>query len=235
MLGVFWSFLNPLLMLAVYTFVFAEVFGLRWSQTSTNRMEFAIVLFAGLLVFGVFSECVSRAPGLVVANPNYVKKVVFPLQIFTWVTVFTALFHFCIGLLVLLSAILFVQGGIPPTALLLPLVLLPFLLFCAGLTWFLSALGVYVRDIGQVVGVAISAMMFLSPLFYPVSAVPAAYRPVLYLNPLTFPIEQVRGVLVWGKAPDWPLLSVYMGCCLLVALAGLGWFNRTRRGFADVL
>jgi lipopolysaccharide transport system permease protein len=235
MLGIFWSFLNPLLMLGIYTFVFTEVFRMRWTAAGTNKFEFAVVLFAGLLMFSIFAECMTRAPGLIVGNPNYVKKVVFPLQIFTWVSLFTALFHFGIGLLVLLGAKLYVDNAIPFTALLLPVVLVPFLLFCAGLTWFLSALGVYVRDIGQIIGVVVTALMFLSPLFFPAAAVPEAYRALLHLNPLTFPIEQTRNVLVWGTMPNWAGVSVYFVACLAVAQLGLWWFNRTRRGFADVL
>jgi lipopolysaccharide transport system permease protein len=235
MLGIFWSFLNPLLMLSVYTFVFTEVFRVRWSPGTGGKLEFAIVLFAGMLVFSMFAECVSRAPGLIVGNPNYVKKVVFPLQIFTWVSVGTALFHFGVGLLVLAAALMYAEGVLQPSVLLLPLVMVPFVLFCAGLTWFLSALGVYVRDIGQIIGIVVSALMFLSPLFFPVSAVPEKYRALLMINPLTFPIEQVRSVLVWGRAPDWTSLAAYAAACLAVAIAGLWWFNRTRRGFADVL
>ena len=235
MLGVFWSFLNPLLMLSVYTFVFTEVFRVRWDSGSSGKLEFAIVLFAGMLVFSMFAECVSRAPGLIVGNPNYVKKVIFPLQIFTWVSVCTALFHFGVGLLVLAAALLYAEGVLQPTALLLPFVMVPFVLFCAGLTWFLSALGVYVRDIGQIIGIVISALMFLSPLFFPISAVPEKYRALLMINPLTFPIEQVRSVLVWGRPPDWTSLAAYAAACLAVAIGGLWWFNRTRRGFADVL
>jgi len=236
MLGPLWSLLNPLLMLSVYTFVFTQVFGLRWSGSATsNKFEFSIMLFAGLLVFSLFSECVVRAPGLIISNPNYVKKVVFPLQIFAWVSLGTALFHFTVGVLVLLAATLIVRGAIPATALSLPLALLPFLLFCAGLTWFLSALGVYLRDIGQIVGVIVSALMFLSPVFFPSSAMPKAYQSLLLLNPLTFPIEQVRDVLVWGRTPDWMGLVVYSILCVTVASCGLWWFNRTRRGFADVI
>jgi len=235
MLGIVWSLLNPLLMLAIYTFVFTEVFRMRWGGGGGDKFEFAILMFTGLLLFYFFGECITRAPGLIVGNPNYVKKVIFPLQIFTWVATFTALFHYAIGLIVLFAAIWFVRGAVPLTALLLPLVIAPFLLFCAGLTWFLSALGVYVRDIGQVIGVAVSALMFLSPLFFPVTAVPEQFRHLLLFNPLTFPIELSRDLLVWGRLPDWSALAMYALVCLLVAWSGLWWFNRTRRGFADVL
>jgi lipopolysaccharide transport system permease protein len=235
MLGIFWSFLNPLLMLLVYTFVFTEVFQIRWRTASSSKIEFAIVLFAGLILFSVFAECVSRAPALIVNNPNYVRKVVFPLQTFAWVTLLTAAFHYAIGLIVLLIASLFAFGSIPLTACLLPLLLVPFLLFCIGLTWFLSAIGVFVRDIGQVIGLVVTALMFLSPLFYPAAAVPANYRWLFDLNPLSFPIEASRKLLIWGQLPDWTDLGLYTLFSSAVALLGLWWFNQTRRGFADVL
>jgi len=235
MLGIFWSFLNPLLMLAIYTFVFTEVFQLRWRPASGSKIEFAVVLFAGLILFTMFSECLSRAPGLIVGNPNYVRKVVFPLQVFAWVTLLTAAFHYAVGLVVLLLAGLFAFGSIPATALLLPLLLAPFALFCLGLTWFLSALSVFVRDISQVIGLLVMALMFMSPLFYPVNAIPEGYRWIFSFNPLTFPIEMSRQLLIWGELPDWSGLGEYTLFALAIAWAGLWWFNRTRRGFADVL
>jgi lipopolysaccharide transport system permease protein len=236
MLGIFWSFLNPLLMLSVYTFVFTEVFRMRWTPTGgANKLEFAVILFAGQLVFTLFAECVGRAPGLIVSNPNYVKRVVFPLEIFTWVSLLTAMFHFCVGLLVLLPVLLYTYGSVPFTALLLPLAILPMALLCAGLGWLLGALGVYVRDIGQIIGLVITALMFLSPLFYPASAVPAAHRWLLDLNPLTMPIESARQLLIFGELPDPLKWSIHLAACAVTAAVGLWVFNRTRRGFSDVL
>lgn len=235
MLGVLWSFFSPLLMLSVYTFVFTEIISVRWPSTGGSKTEVAIVLFAGMLVFSVFAECVSRAPTLITSNPNYVKRVIFPLEILTWVTVFTALFHYAIGLLVLVGAVVLIKGSLPASILLLPIVILPLLLFSAGLCWFLSAIGVYVRDVGQIIGLVVVALMFLSPLFFPISAVPENYRPLFALNPLTRPMEWTRGLIIWNELPPLDELGVYWLLCGSVAIVGLWAFNRMRRGFADVI
>jgi lipopolysaccharide transport system permease protein len=233
-LGLLWSFVTPVLMLTVYTFVFGMIFRSRWTADGESRFEFALVLFAGLIVFNLFSECVTRAPGLVLANVNYVKKVIFPLEILPWVVLGSALFHAAISLLVLAGALALTQG-LHPTILLLPLVLAPLLLLILGLSWLLAALGVFVRDIGQFINLAMTALLFLSPIFYPASALPESVRDWLFLNPLTFMIEQTRAVLIWGKWPDWGGLGLYALLMLPVAWLGFAWFQRTRKGFADVL
>ena len=235
LLGLLWSFLNPIFMLAVYTFVFSVVFQARWGPASESKVEFAAVLFAGMIVHSLFAECLNRAPGLILGNVNYVKKVVFPLEILPWVAMGSALFHAAISVLVLLIFFAWTQHYLYWTALLLPVLLLPLVLFTMGLTWFLAATGVFLRDVGQTTGVVTTALLFLSPVFYPVSALPEAYRPLIYLNPLTFMIEQARGILLWGTMPDWSGLGAYLIFGFLTAWAGLFWFQKTRRGFADVL
>lgn len=234
-LGLLWSFVNPVLLLTVYTFVFGIVFRARWGQGSGDRLEFALVLFAGLIMFNLFSECLTRAPGLVLGNVNYVKKVIFPLEILPWVSLGSALFHAAVSLVVLLLFLLLSGHGVSWTVLLLPIVLAPFALLIQGLSWLLASIGVFVRDIGQVVGMAMTVLLFMSPIFYPADALPAAIRPWLFLNPLTFIIEQSRDVLIWGKLPDWYGLIMYALIALAVAWAGLFWFQKTRKGFADVL
>ena len=234
-MGILWSFFNPVFMLAVYTFVFSVVFKARWSGGSDSKTEFALVLFAGLIVFNLFAECVNRAPGLILSNVNYVKKVVFPLEILPWVALGSALFHALISLGVWLIAYLILFGVPHITVLLLPLVFLPFLLFIMGLTWGLASLGVYLRDVSQFIGIVTTALMFLSPLFFPSSAMPENYRHLLLLNPLTPVIEQAREVLYWGKMPDMTLLSVYLLAGAFIAWLGFAWFQKTRKGFADVL
>lgn len=234
-MGILWSFLNPLFMLIVYTFVFSVVFKARWSGGSESRTEFALVLFAGLLIFNLFSECINRAPGLIVGNQNYVKKVVFPLEILPWVGLGAALFHGAVSLAVWLVAYLIFFGMPHATMLYLPLILLPFCLFIMGLSWGLASLGVYLRDVGQFISLLTTVLMFLSPIFYPASSLPETYRAVMYLNPLTPVIEQTRDVLFWGKAPDFALLSVYLVTTSIVAWFGFAWFQKTRKGFADVL
>ncbi|MGK5024667.1 ABC transporter permease [Janthinobacterium sp. RB2R34] len=236
-LGLAWSFFNPVFMLVVYTFVFSEIFKSRWGGVGLeeSKTQFAIVLFVGMIVLGLFSEVVNRAPGLVQANVNYVKKVVFPLEILPLIVMGAALFHALISLGVLLSAFLLLNGYLHWTALLLPLVLLPLMILTMGLAWILASFGVFLRDVGQFVTILTTVLTFLSPIFYPVSAVPAAARVFIMANPLTFIIEQSRAVLLWGHLPDWSGLGLYTLLALLFAWAGFAWFQKTRKGFADVL
>lgn len=234
-MGILWSFLNPVFMLLVYTFVFSVVFKARWNADSDSKTEFALVLFAGLIVFNLFAECVNRAPGLILSNVNYVKKVVFPLEILPWVTLGSALFHTLISLAVWIIAYFILFGMPHVTVLLLPLVILPLLLFVMGVTWGLSSLGVYLRDVSQFIGVVTTVLMFLSPIFFPTSALPEEYRHLLLLNPLTPAIEQARDVLFWGKVPDMLILLVYFLVATFIAWLGFAWFQKTRKGFADVL
>lgn len=234
-LGLLWSFFNPLFMLAVYTFVFSVVFKARWNTGSDSKTEFALVLFAGLIVFNLFAECINRAPGLILANPNYVKKVVFPLEILPVVGLLSALHHALISLGVWLVAYVVLFGVPHATALLLPLMVVPFGLFIMGISWALASLGVFLRDVSQIIGLITTVLMFLSPIFYPANALPDDYRHFLYLNPLTPVIEQTRDVLFWGKSPDFPMLGVYWLASTLIAWVGFAWFQKTRKGFADVL
>ncbi len=234
-MGILWSFFNPLLMLAVYTFVFSVVFKARWGTGSDSKIEFAMLLFAGLIVFRLFADCVNQAPDLILSNVNYVKKVVFPLEIFPWVALGAALFHALISLGVWLLAYLILFGLPHVTVLLLPLVLLSLLVFILGLTWGLASLGVYLRDVSQFIGIVTTVLMFLSPIFYPASALPEMYRRLLVINPLFPVIEQTREVLFFGKVPDFNVLAVYLLGATLVAWLGFAWFQKTRKGFADVL
>ncbi|ERO63474.1 hypothetical protein P308_29015 [Pseudomonas piscis] len=234
-LGLLWSFFNPVFMLLVYTFVFSIVFKARWNSGSESRTEFALVLFAGLMVFSLFAECINRAPGLILSNVNYVKKVVFPLEILPFVTLLSALFHMGVSLVVwLLAYVLLI--GIPHVAVLyLPLILMPLALLIMGLSWALASLGVYLRDVAQIIGVITTSLMFLSPIFYPATALPEDYRYLLYFNPLTPVIEQARAVLYFGALPDFAMLAVYWVATFVIAWLGFVWFQKTRKGFADVL
>jgi lipopolysaccharide transport system permease protein len=232
--GILWSFLIPLCMLTIYTFVFSEVFKARW-QSNTSRAEFALVLFVGLIVFNFFSECISRAPTLILSNPNYVKKIIFPLEILPCVALGSSLFHAGISLIVWLGAYAILVGVPPVTAIFLPLVLFPFILLILGLSWLLASLGVYVRDVGQAIGIVVSALMFMSPIFYPTSSIPADYQFLLYINPVTLVVEQARDILYWGKYPDFLMLGQYSVASFFVASFGFFWFQKTREGFADVL
>lgn len=234
-LGIFWSFFNPVFMLVVYTFVFSVVFKARWGGGSGSKTEFALLLFAGLIVFNLFAECVNRAPNLIISNVNYVKKVIFPLEILPWVIVGSAMFHALISIGVWFLAYLIFFGAPHVTVLLLPLVILPLPLFIIGLSLWLASLGVYLRDVSQFVGIITTVLMFLSPIFYPASALPEKYRQLLSINPLYPVIEQTREVLFWGRVPNLTITAVYLLGALLVACLGFAWFQKTRKGFADVL
>jgi lipopolysaccharide transport system permease protein len=234
-MGMMWSFLNPILMLSVYTFVFSVVFKARWSVGSDSKTEFALVLFAGLLVFNLFSECVNRSPTLILLNSNYVKKVVFPLEILPLVALGTALFHMIISFIVWLVFYIVFFGQPQLTLLLIPFILLPLIFMTIGISWMLASLGVYLRDVAQIVGIITTTLMFLSPIFYPLSSLPTQFQRILYLNPLTPTIEQARAVLIWGQVPEFITLGLYTLFSLIIAWLGFAWFQTTRKGFADVL
>lgn len=234
-LGVLWSFLTPLFMLIVYTFVFSVVFKARWGTDGGSKTEFALILFSGLITFNIFSEVVSRAPGLIINNVNYVKKVVFPLEILPIVTLVSALFNAAISLLILIIGLAVLMGVFNWTIIFLPLVLCPLLLLSLGLSWFLASLGVFLRDISQIIGVVIQILMFLTPIFYPATAIPTDFRTLLYLNPLSYVIEDMRRILVWGQFPEWGWLLWGTLLSAIVAILGYTWFQRTRGGFSDVL
>jgi len=236
-LGIGWSFLQPLMMLAVYTFIFSEVFESRWGRTSAEHssLTFAINLFSGLIVFNFFSECAIKAPSLVISNPNYVKKVIFPLDILAPVSIGSAGFH-AVSSLTILAIFEFVAfRGIPTTALWLPLVWIPLILGCLALSWLLGSLGVFLRDIGQLISVFVNMLMFLSPIFFPLSALPTAWRPWLGLNPLAAVIEQTRSVLIEGQAPSILYLLIGSGSGILACEFAHRFFERSKKAFADVL
>ena len=235
-LGLAWSFFNPVFMLAVYTFVFSVVFKARWGLGGEeSKTQFAVVLFVGMIVHGLFAEVLNRAPGLILGNVSYVKKVVFPLEILPVVGMGAALFHSLVSLGVLLIAFVIFNGYLHWTAIFTPLVLLPLVILTLGLAWMLASLGVFLRDVGQTIGIITTVMMFLAPVFYPVTALPERFRPFIMANPLTFIIEQAREVLIWGHLPDWIGLGIYTLAATAVAWAGYAWFQKTRKGFADVV
>lgn len=236
-MGLAWSFINPLLMLAAYTFVFSAIFQARWPERSLghSKVEFALILFAGLIVHSVMADCLNRAPTVITNNANYVKKVVFPIEVLPVVALLSALFHAAVSTLVLVLALLLVTGSVPVTAIAFPVVLLPFAFGVAGFAWLLASLGVFLRDVGQSVGVLVMLMMFLAPIFFPLAAVPAEFKAVVMLNPLTWFVEASRDVLLWGV---WPSVTSWLIAAMvgsLTALGGLWWFQTTRKGFADVL
>lgn len=235
-LGLTWSFFNPLLMLSVYTFVFTSVFHSRWSgAAAADKASFAIMLFIGMIVYAIFADNVNRAPTLITTNTSYVKRVVFPLEILPLVGMGASVFHTLVSLLVWLLAYILLIGVPHVTALLLPLIILPFIVGTLGASWFLASIGVFMRDVNQTIGILTTALMFLAPVFYSIDSVPARFKPVIMANPATFIIEQARTVLVLGQMPNWIGLGVYSLVSIFFAWAGFWWFQKTRKGFADVL
>lgn len=236
-LDLIWAFLNPLLMLAVYTFVFSVVFKARWGEAGVeeSRVDFAIILFSGLIVFNLFADILNRAPYLVLSNVSYVKKVVFPLELLPLISMGVVLFHTSLSLFALLLIQLLFKGSIPWTVLYTPLILLPILLAGLGVSWLLSALTVYIRDIAQITGLVTTVLLFISSVFFPISALPPQYQMIVYLNPLALVVSESRKILVFGQSPDWRIFILTLTMGVLMALAGHWLFQKARKGFADVL
>lgn len=232
--GNFWALFQPIFMLTVYTFVFGIVFNARWGVDVTSTSEFAMALFTGLLIFGLFSECISKAPSIILSNVNFVKKVVFPLEILPVVSIGAAAVHLLIGLAVWLVFDLVFLGWPPLTIFLVPLIIVPLAFITLGISFFLASLGVFLRDINQITGMVVTALMFLTPIFYPISAVPQEFQSLMLLNPLTVIIESARDLMMWGRMPDWTALGVVTLISLAILTLGFAWFQKTKKGFADV-
>ena len=236
LIGLAWSFFNPIFMLSVYTVVFSMIFKARWGTGGEeSKLQFALILFTGMIALNFFIEVLNRAPGLILSNVNYVKKVVFPLEILTVISVGTALFHACISFFVLIMAFFAFNGFLNATVLLIPIVFLPLIILSLGLSWILASLGVFVRDTAQTIGLLTTLLMFLSPIFYPISAVPERLQPYIMANPMTFIVEQVRQIIIWGSLPNWHGMVIYLIFAILVMQFGFTLFQKTRKGFADVI
>lgn len=232
--GLAWSLIVPLLLLAVYTFVFSVVFESRWGTEVEGRGQFALILFSGLIVFNLFAECVNRAPALMLENVSYIKKLVFPLECFAWVTLAVAAFNMLVSTGALLIGYVLLIGPPPATILLVPPTLIPIVVLTLGLSWFLSSLGVYIRDLQQFIPVFTTVLMFMSPIFYPKERLPASFEPFVDASPLAVVIEQTRGLLFWSQMPDWLPLATHTLLAWGVAWLGYMFFCKTRKGFADV-
>ncbi len=239
LLGIGWSFLNPLLMLLVFTFIFSVVFKAKWGLQLNGQEEgefvFAVVLFIGLILHSILAETITRSPATILVNTNYVKKVVFPLEILPIVVVLSAFFHSLVSLLIWFIFFVIVVGLPPIEALLFPLVLMPLIILCVGLSYVLSAIGVFIRDITQFTGVLATVLLFMSPVFFPIERLPEAYQSLFMVNPLTFIVEQSRDVLIWGKTPNYSSLTIYTLIALSILVIGFYIFQKARKGFADVL
>lgn len=231
-----WSFFNPLLMLSIYTFVFSFVFQTRWGiDPQENSSDFAIILFVGLIIHSLLAEVLSRASTQILNHANYVKKVVFPLEILSVVNVASALFHTIISFAVLLVAMTFFSIVPSSSAILAPLTLLPIVPLLLGLSWIVSSLGVFIRDISQITSLAITALMFLAPMFYPIEVIPQELQKFILFNPITVPITETRNVLIFQRHPDWVAVSFYWLISLFISWFGFYCFQKSRKGFSDVV
>jgi len=235
-LGLLWSLLTPLLMLSVYTVVFCGILGAQWNDGGQHTFfSFALIAFAGLIAFNMFTEIISRAPTLIISCPNYVKKIVFPLEVLVAVAVLSALVTFFASFAILILASLILKGLPPWTIIFFPVAILPLALFSIGAGWLLASLGVYLRDIGQAVLVATQVLMFMTPIFYPLEQVPNWLQPIMRYSPLTICVENFRQVVLWGKLPNARTLAMATLTGLLCAQVGYAFFMKTKKGFADVL
>jgi lipopolysaccharide transport system permease protein len=232
--GILWSFAQPLFLLAVYTIAFGVILKARWGFAG-GTANYALMVFAGLIVFNAFAECLSRAPSLVSGNPNFVKKVVFPLELLPWVMTFTILLHALLAVAVWILGYAVLYGAPKPTVVFAPAILACFVPLLLGTGWILSAIGVAVRDVGQLTSVVSHSLLFLTPIFYGVEAAPPLVQSMLMLNPLTFMVEELRLVLFFGQVPAWRPLTAYFVLSSLFAWLALAVFRRLRRGFADLV
>ena len=232
--GLAWSFAQPLFLLAVYTVAFGVILRMRWGFAGGTG-DYALMVFAGLIVFNAFAECLNAAPTLVTANPNYVKKVVFPLELLPVVTAVTATAHALLGIAVWFVGYAILYGAPKPTAALFPVLLACLFPLLLGVGWLLSALGVVVRDIGQLAALFSHALLFLTPIFYGIDAVPPLLQNVLLANPLTFVVEQLRLVLFNGMVPSLRGVAAYFGLACFFAASMLWVFRRMRPRFAEMV
>lgn len=238
-LGLLWSLITPLVQLCVYTFLFGVVMKVRWSagDTDDGMAAFALTMFSGMIVYFLFSEVVNRAPTMVAENPNYVKKVVFPVEALALSSLLTALFNFLVSLIVWILFWFVVKLSPPPwTIAYLPAVLLPLCLFTVGLAWFLGSLGVFVRDLGHAILLVTQILIYMTPVFYDMSALQGKwFATVMRLNPLTQVVEDARKVMMYGQSPDWALWAFSLIVAGVMALLGYAFFMKSKRAFGDVL
>ncbi len=234
-LGFIWAFIVPLAMLAIYTFIFGYVFKLRGGSITDSKAEFALTLFAGLIVFNVFSEGIGTAPNLIRVNTNYVKKVVFPIQVLPVVCYIDILIHGAVSLIILLIGLFLAMPSLSSTMYLFPLILIPLSMLTLGFSWFLAAIGVYAPDINQSVGVIVKVLFFLTPIFYPITAIPQRYQVFMKINPLAILVDSARRSLIWGKNFEWYWFLEVVLISFVIMQLGYTFFMITKKGFADVL
>lgn len=233
-LGIAWAVLTPVVMIAIFTFIFAGIFGARFGANNSH-WDYALYLFCGLLPWSMFQESLQQSASTIVAHANLVKRVVFPLEALPAAQVFAALGTQLFGTVALLIATIVVRQRLDLTALWLPVLLIPQLLFALGAAWLIASLGVFLRDITQGITLLLMAWMYLTPIIYPESIVPERLRTFINLNPFTPLVRSYRLIFLDGGAPDWRGLAYFCVVALVVFVFGYWWFARTRKSFADVV
>jgi lipopolysaccharide transport system permease protein len=233
--GLLWSLFNPLIMLSIYTFAFSVVFKAKWGIENEGHLDFALILFASLTIFNFFGEVLGASPTLIVSQPNYVKKVIFPLEILPVISLFTSLVHTGISILIFIVFFGVIHLSLPWTLLLLPFIFLPLMLMTLGISYFMASLGVYLRDVGYLIGHIVQILLFTSPVFYSLERLPVVFQKFLILNPIAYILENSRKVMIFGQTPDWIILGYYTVFGIILVITGYWWFQKTRKGFADVL
>ena len=234
-IGWFWALVTPLIMLGVYTFVFSVVFNARWGGQIESKSQFALFLFSGLIQFNFFSESLNTSAGSILGNENYVKKIIFPLEVLPLVSCSVSLFHFCLGFLVWLAGYILIIGTPSASIFFFPFLFFPFILFVIGLSWLCSSLSVYLRDLPYILSLVTTLLLFMSPIFYSISSVPRNFQWILELNPLTPFIETGRNLLMQGTFPSFLNYCVCLIVGLVTFLLGFRVFSKVKRGFPDVL
>jgi len=235
-LGIGWSLIHPLVMLIVYTFVFSTVFKTKWGiGPEEGKVTFALTLFMGLITFRIFADVAISAPSLITRNINYVKKVVFPLEILPFVVFLNAMVNSLFSLIALLLVLFLSTYSIHLTIFLLPAVWAPIIFFSMGMGYLLASLGVFIRDLGTTIDILVNMLLFLCPIFYPIHAVPERLRIFIQANPVSLCIEDARRVVLWGMMPDWYcLFGNFLFSFSFFCLAVL-FFMKTKELFAEIL
>ncbi|MDP3898680.1 MAG: ABC transporter permease [Mesorhizobium sp.] len=234
-LGLAWIVVIPLTLVAIYSFVFGSILNSSWAIQPRSPYEVPLIYFSGLMVFGFFMETITRSTTHIRDQKTYVTKIIFPVDILCWVLVGTALFKFFVNLVLLLTFITLLTGAFPVKALLLPLLMVPFVLLTVGLAWILAGVGAFIRDLSHALQALGPVIMFISPVFYAAAQVPEAARPFYFINPLTFMLESVRGLLFFDQAFSLQGYLAYSAAALVVFSFGYAFFQRLRPGFADVV
>ena len=234
-LGLGWSFLNPIIMLSIYTFIFSVIFEAKWGIDTNNKTEFALILFSGIIVHSLFCEILNSSPYLLSSNQNFVKKIVFPLEILPVVKFNASLFNSIISIFILLIGCFISSGNLNWKVAFFPITLFPIIPLTIGTGWLFSSLGVYIKDIGQFTGILTTLLMFLCPIFYPLSAVPIFWQKFMYINPLTLIVQEFRSVIIYSNFPNFKYLALHFLISLFYSIICFSWFQKSRKGFPDTL